>query len=104
MPTSWNPSALPQSRMSAASATQSGSADGACRSAGIVDMDSSLPQRRVNPTSTATFHFADADATEAAGARLARTLQGGMVVTLSGDLGAGKTTLVRGVLRALGWQ
>jgi tRNA threonylcarbamoyladenosine biosynthesis protein TsaE len=54
--------------------------------------------------STATFHLSDADATEGAGARLAPMLQGGMVVTLSGDLGAGKTTLVRGCLRALGWQ
>ncbi|MDR2244863.1 MAG: tRNA (adenosine(37)-N6)-threonylcarbamoyltransferase complex ATPase subunit type 1 TsaE [Burkholderiales bacterium] len=44
----------------------------------------------------------DAAATEALGGRLAAHLRGGMVVALSGDLGAGKTTLVRGMLRALG--
>jgi tRNA threonylcarbamoyladenosine biosynthesis protein TsaE len=49
------------------------------------------------------FHLADADATERVGAGLARALGGGMVVTLDGDLGAGKTTVVRGALRALGW-
>jgi len=46
----------------------------------------------------------DPAATEAAGARLGPALAGGMVVTLSGELGSGKTTLVRGVLRSLGWQ
>lgn len=51
----------------------------------------------------ATWHLPDAAATEAAGAALAATLAGGMVVALHGDLGTGKTTLVRGVLRALGW-
>jgi tRNA threonylcarbamoyladenosine biosynthesis protein TsaE len=45
----------------------------------------------------------DADATLLAGARLAPGLVGGMVVTLSGELGAGKTTLVRGILRRMGW-
>jgi tRNA threonylcarbamoyladenosine biosynthesis protein TsaE len=45
----------------------------------------------------------DADATLAAGAHLAPGLVGGMVVTLSGELGAGKTTLVRGILRRMGW-
>jgi tRNA threonylcarbamoyladenosine biosynthesis protein TsaE len=48
--------------------------------------------------------LADAAATEHAGAALASALAGGMVVTLQGDLGAGKTTLVRGVLRAMGWR
>ena len=43
-------------------------------------------------------------ATEAAGARLAPELRGGMVITVAGELGAGKTTLVRGCLRALGWE
>lgn len=38
-----------------------------------------------------------------AGAALAQRLRGGMIVTLSGELGAGKTTLVRGLLRGLGW-
>jgi len=40
----------------------------------------------------------------ALGARLARALRGGQVITLSGDLGAGKTTLVRGMLRGLGFE
>lgn len=39
----------------------------------------------------------------ALGARLADRLRGGDVITLSGPLGAGKTTLVRGMLRGLGF-
>jgi tRNA threonylcarbamoyladenosine biosynthesis protein TsaE len=45
----------------------------------------------------------DARATERAGSALAGALVPGMIVTLSGELGAGKTTLARGVLRGLGW-
>jgi tRNA threonylcarbamoyladenosine biosynthesis protein TsaE len=43
---------------------------------------------------------------QALGARLGQALQlinDGFVIFLQGDLGAGKTTLARGVLRALGW-
>jgi tRNA threonylcarbamoyladenosine biosynthesis protein TsaE len=42
------------------------------------------------------------DDTEQAGARLAAGLEPGDVVLVSGELGAGKTTFVRGALRALG--
>lgn len=42
------------------------------------------------------------DVTERAGAQLASRLRPGHVVLVSGDLGAGKTTFVRGALRALG--
>jgi len=43
-----------------------------------------------------------AEETEALGARIAEHLRPGDVVLLSGDLGAGKTTLIRGACRALG--
>ena len=46
--------------------------------------------------------LADAVATEALGARLAQTLPERAVVHLHGDLGAGKSTLARALLRALG--
>ena len=44
----------------------------------------------------------DAAATDALGQALAPCLQPGLVIALDGDLGAGKTALVRAVLRALG--
>ena len=45
---------------------------------------------------------ASAAETEAIAARLARGLRRGDVVTVSGELGSGKTTFVRGACRALG--
>ncbi len=50
--------------------------------------------RRLETTSAAQ--------TEALGAQLAATLAAGDVVLVEGDLGAGKTTFVRGACRALG--
>jgi tRNA threonylcarbamoyladenosine biosynthesis protein TsaE len=43
-----------------------------------------------------------ASETEAVGARLANSLRPGDVVLVRGELGAGKTTLIRGACRALG--
>ena len=44
------------------------------------------------------------EATEALGVRLAAQLRPGDVIALFGDLGAGKTTLTRGLLRGLGFR
>jgi tRNA threonylcarbamoyladenosine biosynthesis protein TsaE len=54
--------------------------------------------RAPEPTTTTR----SAAETEAIGARLAVGLQPGDVVLLTGEMGTGKTTLVRGALRALG--
>jgi len=49
------------------------------------------------------IHLPDEAATLALGAALGRVLDPGLSIHLVGDLGAGKTTLARGVLRGLGW-
>ena len=49
-----------------------------------------------------TLASASAEETEAIAARLAARLELGDIVTISGDLGSGKTTFVRGACRALG--
>lgn len=41
---------------------------------------------------------------EALGAKIAASLQGGEIIFLKGELGAGKTTLVRGLLHGLGYS
>jgi tRNA threonylcarbamoyladenosine biosynthesis protein TsaE len=43
-------------------------------------------------------------ATLALGNQLAHVIEPGMFVALSGNLGSGKTTLTRGILRGLGYQ
>ena len=52
--------------------------------------------------STRTLDTAGPEETEALGARLAAHLRPGDVVLVSGELGSGKTTFVRGAARALG--
>ncbi|MFF2621867.1 tRNA (adenosine(37)-N6)-threonylcarbamoyltransferase complex ATPase subunit type 1 TsaE [Oerskovia jenensis] len=49
-----------------------------------------------------TFDLPDADATRAFGLALARELRAGDLVMLTGDLGAGKTTLTQGIGTGLG--
>jgi tRNA threonylcarbamoyladenosine biosynthesis protein TsaE len=49
-----------------------------------------------------TLDIGDAEAMERLGAALGAHLRGGEVIYLIGDLGVGKTTLVRGLLRGRG--
>ena len=49
-----------------------------------------------------TLHLADEEAMVAFGGQLANITQGHGLIFLEGDLGAGKTTLSRGIIRGLG--
>jgi tRNA threonylcarbamoyladenosine biosynthesis protein TsaE len=51
-----------------------------------------------------SLHLANEDATLTLGRVLAKYLQPGLTIFLQGDLGAGKTTLMRGVLRGLNFE
>lgn len=51
---------------------------------------------------TITTNTCSAEDTQAVAARLASLLRPGDVITLAGDLGAGKTTFTRGLVAALG--
>lgn len=55
-------------------------------------------------TGTATYPLPDAGATAALGRRIAESLRAGDVVALSGGLGAGKTTMARAIIGALGHE
>jgi tRNA threonylcarbamoyladenosine biosynthesis protein TsaE len=63
-----------------------------------------LDQRQPAGNTHWAGHLQDEAATVELGARLASSLARGMRVYLRGELGSGKTTLIRGLLRALGVQ
>jgi tRNA threonylcarbamoyladenosine biosynthesis protein TsaE len=56
------------------------------------------------PLACSCFPLPDPAATDQFGSQLAPLLDAGTVIWLEGDLGAGKTALVRALLRALGHQ
>ncbi len=52
--------------------------------------------------SEVTLYLANEDAMVVLGNRIAQVTQGHGIIFLDGDLGAGKTTLSRGIIRGLG--
>jgi tRNA threonylcarbamoyladenosine biosynthesis protein TsaE len=58
----------------------------------------------MNAPENLTIDLPDEAATLALGALVARGLQPGLNIYLSGELGTGKTTFVRGLLRELGFD
>ncbi len=62
-----------------------------------------MPHHTSPPPAHFERHLDDETATLQAGTALSQSLAAGMVIYLYGDLGAGKTTLVRGILRGLGY-
>jgi len=59
--------------------------------------------RETTMTDSAGLALIDEDATLDLGNRISAGLVHGMLITLHGPLGAGKTTLARGILRGLGF-
>lgn len=66
------------------------------------DRPAAAPDRTPHDDRIRTVPLADARATAALGGALAPVLRRGDLLSLSGDLGAGKTTLARGLIAALG--
>ena len=54
--------------------------------------------------SVTTCHLESESVTLVFGAEIAKILRPGLIIFLKGDLGAGKTTLARGILRGLGYE
>jgi tRNA threonylcarbamoyladenosine biosynthesis protein TsaE len=61
-----------------------------------------IPPHSTALSSNTSWQLADTAATEALGAALADLIVPGSVIHLAGELGTGKTTFARGLLRALG--
>lgn len=61
-----------------------------------------MDMAEISETFRRTFSLPDLDATTRLGGCIARGLKAGDCVALWGDLGAGKTTLARAILQALG--
>jgi tRNA threonylcarbamoyladenosine biosynthesis protein TsaE len=54
------------------------------------------------PDKVYTFHSRSPGGTERLGEKIGKVLEPGMVIALIGELGAGKTTLTKGIARGLG--
>ncbi len=87
-----------------AGAEPRGDRRGEDRSRGGGRLDAAAPGRPAGHVRLAVEKFESRSAaeTEALGARVAERLNPGDVVVVSGEVGAGKTTLIRGACRALG--
>jgi len=99
MPTSLKPSAKPNALISTLKATISAASVSAFF---VADALANFKLDIVIINTNFTLDLADEAATLAFATQFASRLVAGQVIYLHGDLGAGKTTFVRGVLHALG--